>query len=206
MKYLIIAFTILLTINLVFADQKPGSITGKVVDKKNLQPLVGANVVIEGTNRGAATDLSGKFIIDRLSPGSYNLKIFYLGYITVKKGNVIVNPNRSTVLEVQMEETALEVESVEVTASYFQKPKEAVVSTRSMDFEEIRRSPGDLVDIQRAVQALPAVVSGSDQMNEIIVRGGIPGENLFIMDNIEIPNPNHFAIQGAGGIAVRLSL
>jgi len=199
MKYLIISILILFIIHPSFADQKPGSITGKVVDKKNLQPLVGANVVIDGTNRGAATDLKGNFIVDRLEPGSYNLKIFYLGYITVKKGNVIVNPNRSTVLEIQMEETALEVESVEVTASYFQKAKEAVVSTRSMDFEEIRRSPGDLVDIQRAVQALPAVVSGSDQINEIIIRGGYPGENLFLMDNIEIPNPNHFAIQGAGG-------
>ena len=199
MKYFITSILILFIIQPSFADQKPGSITGKVVDKKNLQPLVGANVVIDGTNRGAATDLKGNFIVDRLEPGSYNLKIFYLGYITVKKGNVIVNPNRSTVLEIQMEETALEVESVEVTASYFQKAKEAVVSTRSMDFEEIRRSPGDLVDIQRAVQALPAVVSGSDQINEIIIRGGYPGENLFLMDNIEIPNPNHFAIQGAGG-------
>jgi len=123
MKYLITTFVILSTITFLFADQKPDSITGKVVDKKNLQSLVGANIVIEGTNRGAASDLSGNFIIDRLRPGSYNLKIFYLGYITVKKGNVIVNPNRSTVLEVQMEETTLEVESIEVTASYFQKPK-----------------------------------------------------------------------------------
>ncbi len=199
MKYLITSILILIMFHPSFADQKPGSITGKVVDKKNLQPLVGANVVVDGTNKGAATDLKGNFVIERLQPGSYNLTIFYLGYVTVKKSNVIVNPNRSTVLEILMEETVLEVESVEVTASYFQKAKEAVVSTRSMDFEEIRRSPGDLVDIQRAVQALPAVVSGSDQINEIIIRGGYPGENLFLMDNIEIPNPNHFAIQGAGG-------
>jgi outer membrane receptor protein involved in Fe transport len=73
-----------------------------------------------------------------------------------------------------------------------------------MDFEEIRRSPGDLVDIQRVVQALPSVTSGSDQLNEIIVRGGNPGENLFLMDNIEIPNPNHFAVQGAGGGPINL--
>lgn len=199
MKYFITAILILFSTHPSFADQKPGSITGRVMDKKNLQPLVGANVVIDGTSKGAATDLRGNFVIERLQPGSYNLTIYYLGYITVKKSNIIVNPNRSTVLEIQMEETALEVESVEVTASYFQKAKEAVVSTRSMDFEEIRRSPGDLVDIQRAVQALPAVVSGSDQINEIIIRGGYPGENLFLMDNIEIPNPNHFAIQGAGG-------
>ena len=62
--------------------KKPDSITGKVVSTKNLQLLVGANVVIEGTNRGAATDLNGKFIIDRLQPGSYNLKIFYLAGIS----------------------------------------------------------------------------------------------------------------------------
>jgi hypothetical protein len=101
-------------------------------------------------------------------------------------------------------ETYVEGEVIEVSAGYFEKAKEAVVSARSMDFEEIRRSPGDLLDIQRAVHALPSVVTGSDQVNEIIIRGGYPGENLFIMDNIEIPNPNHFAIQGAGGGQINL--
>ena len=43
------------------------------------------------------------------------------------------------------------------------------------------------------------MVSGADQDNEILVRGGMPGENLFVMDNIEIPNPNHFGYQGTGG-------
>lgn len=49
------------------------------------------------------------------------------------------------------------------------------------------------------MQALPAVVSASDQQNEIVVRGGSPGENLFLMDNIEIANPNHFGVPGTGG-------
>lgn len=199
MKNKIFLFGLLFILTSAFAEEKPGSINGKIINKRTLQGLVGANVVIENTNRGAATDMEGNFTISKLAPGSYNVKVFYLGYSSVTRGNVIVNPNRATVLEIRMEATTLELESVEVTASYFEKPKEAVVSTRSMNFEEIRRSPGDLVDIQRAVQALPAVVSGSDQINEIIIRGGYPGENLFIMDNIEIPNPNHFAIQGAGG-------
>lgn len=181
-----------------------GKITGVVTDQRTLEPLIGANVLVVGTQTGAATDAEGKFLIENLQPGSYNLEIRYLGYVTVKKSNVIVNPNRSTVVQVAMEMSVLEGQSVEVSAGYFTKPKEALVSTRSMDFEEIRRSPGDLVDIQRAVQALPAVVSGSDQMNEIIVRGGYPGENLFLMDNIEIPNPNHFAVQGAGGGPINL--
>jgi len=182
----------------VFA-QDQGRIGGKVYNGKTLLPLMGANIVVIDKGKGAASDNEGFFIIDNLLPGSYNLEIYYLGYYTRKLGNVIVNPNRTTTLEIAMDEGLIEGETVEVIASYFEKPRESVVSTRSMNFEEIRRSPGDVADIQRAMQALPSVVSGSDQMNEIIIRGGIPGENLFLLDNIEIPNPNHFGVQGAGG-------
>ena len=186
------------------ANPDVGKIAGKVIDKKTLNPLIGANIEIKDLNIGAATDQDGNFLIENLEPGSYVLKVSYLGYKTIFKGNVIVNPKRTTASELIMEEDPLESETIEVSGSYFEKPKEAVVSTRSMDFEEIRRSPGDALDIQRTIQALPAVVSGSDQMNEIIVRGGIPGENLFLMDNIEIPNPNHFAEQGETGGPINL--
>lgn len=204
MKKTILLTMVLVSFILMPAKADPGNIGGKVLDKRNLQPLAGANVVVQGTERGAATDNEGLFIITGLEPGSYNVEFYYLGYATQKKANVIVNPKRTTVIEVAMEESYVEGEVIEVSGSFFEKAREAVVSTRSMDFEEIRRSPGDLVDIQRAVHALPAVVSGSDQLNEIIIRGGYPGENLFIMDNIEIPNPNHFAVQGAGGGQINL--
>lgn len=199
MRLIIALFVIGGFLSVGFAAEKAGSISGRILDKTTLQPLVGADVLVKDTNKGAASDVNGEFKIANIVPGSYNIEVRYLGYKTFARANVIVNPNRSTVLEFRLEENPLEGQTLEVTASYFEKPKEAVVSARSMDFEEIRRSPGDLVDIQRAVQALPAVVSGSDQINEIIIRGGYPGENLFLMDNIEIPNPNHFAIQGAGG-------
>ncbi len=181
-----------------------GSIGGKVFDRQTMQPLAGANVIISGTIRGASTDTEGHFIINKIDPGSYTIEFHYLGYTSLKKGNVIVNPKRTTILEVGLEEKITAGETIEVSASFFEKPREALVSSRSMNFEEIRRSPGDLVDIQRAVHALPSVATGSDQLNEIIIRGGYPGENLFIMDNIEIPNPNHFAVQGAGGGQINL--
>ncbi len=104
----------------------------------------------------------------------------------------------------ELTSTILESDGVVVTAGYFHEAKDAVVSNRSMDFEEIRSDPGSAEDVQRAVQALPSVVSGSDSQNDIIVRGGMPGENLFIMDNIEIPNPNHFGYQGVGGGPVNM--
>jgi hypothetical protein len=190
---------IFLICRLSIANPDIGKIAGKVIDKKTLNPLAGANVQIKDTNIGAASDRNGYFLITNLEPGSYVLEISYVGYKTIFKGNVIVNPRRTNSFEITMEEDPLQSETIQVKGSYFEKPKEAVVSTRSMDFEEIRRSAGDALDIQRTMQALPAVVSGSDQMNEIIVRGGIPGENLFLLDNIEIPNPNHFGGQGETG-------
>jgi len=186
-------------IGLVFAGMETGTLTGKITDRNNLQPLAGANIVLEEKSLGTTSDPNGKFSLEGLEPGSYNISIHYLGYKKVLKSNVIINPGSITFLKVELEADILESEAIEVSASFFENPKEAPVSRRSMDFEEIRRSPGANLDIQKAVQALPAVISGSDQTNEIITRGGNPGENLFLMDDIEIPNPNHFAIQGTGG-------
>ncbi len=194
-----VAILLLLVPCLGFPHSKTGIIGGKIVERNTRQPLVGVNVVVEGTQLGAASDEDGFFIILNVPPGSYNLRFEYLGYTTVVKSNVIVNPGRRTDLGVEMAVDVLHGEAVEVTATAFEKPAGSVVSNRSVDYEEIRRDPGSAMDIQRVMQALPSVVSGSDQENEIIVRGGAPGENLFLMDNIEIPNPNHFGQQGRGG-------
>ncbi|MBN2709449.1 MAG: TonB-dependent receptor [Calditrichaceae bacterium] len=190
---------ILFFVHLLFAQPQTGSIGGKIFDTHSLQPVAGVNVVVSNAGQGAASTEEGYFYIEKLQPGSYNLEFYHLGYAVLKKANIIVNPKRTTVLEIGLTEDVLQGEKIEAIGSYFSDPVDAVVSARSMDFEEIRRSPGDLIDIQRAVQSLPAVVSGSDQINEIIVRGGYPGENLFLLDNIEIPNPNHFPVYGAGG-------
>ncbi len=197
MRYL---FWLSVFIPLLMAGQiRKGTLAGTVTDAATKQPLAGANVVVEGTVLGAATDIDGQFVISHLQPGSYNIGIYFLGYETVMKANVVINPGSRTLLNIAMSPDLLESEAVEVTASYFAQPREAVVSARTMDFEEVRRSPGSSLDIQRVMQSLPSVVSGSDQNNEIIIRGGNPGENLFLMDDVEIPNPNHFGEQGTGG-------
>ncbi len=197
MRFLILLMVVMPAF--VAGQIQKGILAGTVTDATNKQPLAGANVVVEGTTMGAATDMDGEFVITGLQPGSYNIGIYFLGYETVMKANVVINPGNKSIIRVEMTPDLLESEAVEVTASYFSQPREAVVSARSMDFEEVRRSPGSALDIQRVMQSLPSVVSGSDQNNEIIIRGGNPGENLFLMDDVEIPNPNHFGEQGSGG-------
>jgi len=65
--------------------------------------------------------------------------------------------------------------------------------------EEIRRAPGSAGDVSRILMSLPSVAKVNDQSNSLIVRGGSPIENCFYIDNIEIPNINHYPTQGASG-------
>ena len=62
-----------------------GEISGKVTDSTNDSPLIGANVVIEGTNQGAATDAEGRYVIKQLDPGKYTIMVSYIGYKNFKE-------------------------------------------------------------------------------------------------------------------------
>lgn len=177
----------------------PGRVQGQVLDESTESPLAGAMVIIEGTRQGAAADTSGRYQIETVPSGIVRVRFVMMGYETRVVNSVVVNPNRTTWQKILLKPAVLKGEGVTVTAGLFHGAKDAVVSNRSMDYEEIRTDAGSVEDIQRVVQALPAVVSAGDQENEIIIRGGMYGENLFVMDHIEIPNPNHFAYQGAGG-------
>ena len=54
-------------------------ISGKIVDEKN-NPLIGANIIFKGTSIGSTTDYDGKYIVDNIVPGKYDLLISYIGY------------------------------------------------------------------------------------------------------------------------------
>ena len=65
--------------------------------------------------------------------------------------------------------------------------------------KEIQSAAGTFGDFTRYLQVLPGVVGNSDLSNEVLVRGGHPTENLFVVDGIEVPNLNHFALSGSNG-------
>ena len=123
---------------------------------------------------------------------------------SVSRANVNIYSQRQTPLKIYLHTSALQGETVKVTAGFFEKAKDGIVSTQTFGIEEIRSDPIGAYDIQMMVHALPSVITATDQNNEIIVRGGGPGENLFIMDNLEIPNPNHFGEMGTGGGGVNI--
>lgn len=79
-----------------------GKIAGKVVDRETKEPLIGANVIIEGTTLGASTDLNGNYVILNVPPGVYTLKASYVGYQTITIRNVRVTVGLTTEVNFEM--------------------------------------------------------------------------------------------------------
>jgi hypothetical protein len=176
-----------------------GTIQGKVLDADIKAPLIGANVVLRGTHLGAATDLNGNFVVKKVPVGSYALQFDYIGYERVTKADIIVRSERITSVQAELKMSAVETEGVSVTAGYFSDDEDQPTSSVNFSHEEIRRAPGSAGDVSRIVISLPSLAKVNDQSNNLIVRGGNPIENTFFIDNIEIPNINHFPHQGASG-------
>jgi outer membrane receptor for ferrienterochelin and colicin len=192
-KYIFALFICFLPYFLLAQTYK-GDIVGSVIDGKTLEPLPMVNVqVVELPTFGASTDASGNFIITGIPVGSYSLKATLIGYETIVQTNVVITTGRSTKMALKLFEQAISVSGVTVQANYFSRNNDiAPLSVNSYDRAEVKRQPGSVQDVQRVVQSLPGVASSNDNINELIVRGGAPFENLTVMEHMEIPSINHY--------------
>jgi hypothetical protein len=199
MKYLYIFVIITLIIfsgNYLFSQEK-GEISGTVVDNFNQNIISDAVIEISGINQKTTTNQFGKFKFSNIEFGTYSLKFSALGYVPFIIDNIIVSSGMPAIVNAKLELTA--TDEIIVEADRFLKPDDMSTSFKNLQFEEIRRNPGGFEDIGRVVQGLPGVSFVNDGRNDLIVRGGSPSENLFLIDNSPIRNINHFGSQGSTG-------
>jgi hypothetical protein len=176
-----------------------GSLKGRVFNIKNNDPLPFTNIIISGTNIGSVSDLEGNFIFTGLKPGYIKLEATSLGFERMLTEEILITNSKIASIDIAMQEVAVQISGVEVKASIFKHVEESPVSLTSLGISQIEKSPGSNRDISKVIQSLPGVASSVSFRNDIIVRGGGPSENKFLLDGIEIPNLNHFATQGASG-------
>jgi hypothetical protein len=175
------------------------SLKGTIVNSVTQSPIIGATIRVDSTNSGAISRNDGTFEIKNLKAGIYTVKFTAIGYQTYVKSDVNITNVNPVELQIDLIETTIQLDGVEVRGSFFIKNSETVTSTQSFSAEEIRRAPGIQQDVVRATSLLPGVGVINPGRNDLIVRGGAAFENLFIVDNIEIPNINHFGSQGSSG-------
>jgi hypothetical protein len=195
---LFILFQLLLA-TAIFSNPQFGVIKGKVINIATKQPVSFATVVVIGTTKGANTLEDGSFTIEGLEPNTYQVRVSAVGYTTITKSDVVVTNNKPAEITFDLQETTLQLKDVTITSDYFYTPPTDLNSTTTLSYEELRRSPGGFEDVIRALSILPGVAQASAGRNDLIVRGGAPSENLYILDGIKIPNINHFGAQGATG-------
>jgi hypothetical protein len=183
----------------LYAAQPTGTIKGIVLDQETMEPLLGVNVILMNSEKGSATNEKGEFHIANVAIGSYSLAFYYIGYEKLIRSDVIVRPNRITFLNVGLLMSSIEGQEVTVTAGFFHKEENEPVSVYNFTVEEVRRSPGSAGDVSRILLALPSAARVADNANDLMVRGGSPVENGFFIDNIQIPNINHYPSIGSTG-------
>lgn len=176
-----------------------GTVSGQVVDAVTQQPIIGATVAVVGTKRGAITKKDGRFVVTKVPAGIYSIKTSLVGYATDLTNDVVVSPGKPATVQIRLSEKTVQLGEAVVVSDAFKRDGSAITSTQLLTSEEVRRAPGVQEDVIRAVALLPGVAVTGAGRNDLAVRGGAPFENLFVVDNIEVPNINHFGSQGSSG-------
>jgi len=109
-------FLLFLATAVLVAQGGKGKITGRVVDDKTNEPLIGVNVYIEGAFIGATTDINGRYVILNVQPGKYALSASMIGYAKVTKKDVEVFIDRTTEVNFRLKDVSIQIQDVVVVA------------------------------------------------------------------------------------------
>jgi len=191
----------------LFADNSKltKTIRGKVIDRDSKYVLAGANVIIQNSDPvlGASTDLNGNFFINNVPLGRHSIEVIYIGYESSVVSNVLVGSGKEVVLTIELAESMIYTEAIEVTAE-IQKEQPinemASISARAFTVEETGRYAASINDPSRMAMSFAGVTgAGEDERNEIVIRGNSPRGMLWQIEGVPVANPNHFSEVGSSG-------
>ena len=162
-----------------------GSINGKIIDSKTGGALPGVNVIIKGTYYGASSDMEGKYQINNVSPGSYDLEVSMIGYKIILKTGLVISNDELITIDFNMEETVLSFgEDVVVMGK---KPLFDVDETSSIS--RVRKEDIESKVVSSVEDILSEQIGVTTQDNEIHIRGGRIDESIFVVDGFSVKDP-----------------
>jgi len=174
------------------AGAETGLVNGFVRDASSGEPLAYANVYLDQTDLGAATNEKGYFIIAQVPAGSYELVASFVGYQTSRR-RLSVRAGQNPMQVIELAPGAVEVKEVKITAERARFEREVELSATRLETRQLVLAPklGGEVDLLRTIQSLPGVIATSDFSNRLYIRGGSPDQNLILLDGITVYNPSH---------------
>ncbi|RMF67197.1 MAG: hypothetical protein D6743_05245, partial [Calditrichaeota bacterium] len=184
-------------------------ITGTIIDARTGEPLPGANVFLENTNKGAASDSDGRYTITRVPPGNYTLIASFVGYHSQKR-DIAVVANEVTTANFSLKVSALEMDEIVVTGTGNElKKKELATSVETLQIGELEAAP---------VQSIDHLLQGRIAGGSVNINSGMPGTGsrirlrgitsanasqtpVIYIDGVRVDNNDSFRLeQGSGGL------
>lgn len=146
----------------IFAQQ--ATLSGKIIDKKTGEELIGASVILEGTTIGGTADLTGKYIV-KASPGTYNVICSYISYQKIIIKNVKLEAGKVTTLDFLMETDNVALKEVVIEAEQVKNTDASIIAMQRKSYA-----------VQDGISAQQIVRSGSTNAAESMKQ--ITGANV----------------------------
>ncbi|MGZ4057860.1 MAG: TonB-dependent receptor [Bacteroidia bacterium] len=194
------SFLLVLFSNFVFG-QITQIVRGKITDKEIGTGLPGVIVQLKNSTIAAVSDINGNYKLLNVPTGRHSFLFTYTGYESVPVNDVIVTSGKEMILNIEMEERATEMAEVEVKASIDTNVVNTMqpANMKTFSIEETERYAGSRSDPARMAANFAGIQGTDDSRNDIVVRGNSPAGLLWRLEEIDIPNPNHFAVPGSAG-------
>ena len=189
MKKIILSLILTLTTAYLYAQS---GIFGVIKDDDSGETLAGVAIYVDAIQSGTTTDFNGYYNLP-LRPGTYNIRVTYLGYTTQEKSITVENSRKRLNINMKMESQMLD--KVVVTSQKKDaNVRELAMSVQKLEMVKIRKIPALMgeVDVIKAIQLLPGVQAASEGSSNFSVRGGTPDQNLIVLDDAPVYNASHF--------------
>jgi hypothetical protein len=175
---------------LIFAQT--ANVKGFVYDKETGDACIFANVFIENTQLGAATDMNGYFNINKVPAGTHKIVISYVGYDTLSQ-QIVIKEGQLFSQNFYLEPSSVILDEALVSAERRERTTQVRTSVTKVQPVQIKRLPsiGAEPDIAQYLQIVPGVVFTGDQGGQLYIRGGSPIQNLVLLDGMVVYNPFH---------------
>ena len=169
---------------------KKYTISGYLKDAQTTESLIGATVHQQADFSGTSANQYGFYSLT-LPAGQVNLVYSYVGYQTEV---ISFNLQRDTVVNVNLDATAVNLEEVEITASRSSRIQDRTqMSSVTLPIAQLKSMPAFLgeVDLMKMLQLMPGIQSGGEGSSGLYVRGGGPDQNLILLDGVPVYNVSH---------------
>ena len=178
-KILLVLILAILSTTLIQAGTT-GKLTGKVIDSKTKEPLPFVNIILMGTNLGAATDINGNYTILNIPPGTYRVRAQYIGYQPVVAEGVTISIDLTTTQDFTLSESTVELQAIVVESKKDVTSSQSLISANQISTLPVQEF-NDVLQLQAGVT--------KDAGGGFHIRGGRSSEIAYWVNGISITDP-----------------